>query len=90
MPAAKLNYLVIYKNDSQVYGTGNKEIALTSPLPEGAELEDKRILFIANEPDTGNICVYPLPQEEVMNADIKPPKEKTILKTLKEEDVQED
>ena len=40
MPAAKLNYLVVYKNHSQVYGSSSKKIALDSPPPEGYSLED--------------------------------------------------
>jgi len=60
MPASKLNYIVVYKNHSQVYGCSNKKIAVESAPPEGYSESDKQILFINLEPDTNNICVYPV------------------------------
>lgn len=60
MPASKLNYLVVYNNHSQVYGCSSKKIAVESPPPEGYSELDKQILFITMEPDTGNLCVYPV------------------------------
>jgi hypothetical protein len=71
MAAGKLNYIVVYKNTSQVYGSASKKIALESPPPDGCKLEDKRVYFITNEPDTGELAVYKVPQEEVSNAEIK-------------------
>lgn len=76
MPASKLNYLVAYKNDPQVYGAASKAIALSSPPPEGFELEDKRIWFISNEPDTGQIVRHEIPRDEIMSAELKYPKKK--------------
>lgn len=76
MPASKLNYLVAYRNDPQVFGSTSKEIALSSPPPEGSTLEDKRIWFISNEPDTGQIVKYEIPQDEILSAEIKEPKPK--------------
>lgn len=58
MPASKLNYIVVYKNHSQVYGCSSKKIAVESPPPEGFNEEDKQILFISMEPDSNNLCVY--------------------------------
>jgi hypothetical protein len=58
MPASKLNYLVVYKNHSQVYGCSSKKIAVESPPPEGFNESDKQILFISVEPDSDNLCVY--------------------------------
>lgn len=75
MAAGKLNYIVMYKNSSQVYGSASKKIALESPPPEGCKLEDKKILFISYEPDTENLAVYKLPDEEVQNAEIKEKKQ---------------
>ena len=46
MAASKLNYIVVYKNHSQVYGCSSKKIALESPPPEGYTNDDKRILFM--------------------------------------------
>ena len=57
MPASKLNYLVVYKNHSQVYGTATKKIAIESPPPEGLTDEDKNVFFVTFEPDTDNICL---------------------------------
>jgi hypothetical protein len=64
MAASKLNYLVIYKNHSQVYGCSSKKIAIESPPPEGYTEEDKNILFVTFEPDTDNLCVYKVDKEE--------------------------
>lgn len=58
MPASKLNYIVVYKNHSQVYGTSNIKIALDSPPPEGLTQEDKNIFFLTFEPDSNNICLH--------------------------------
>ena len=58
MPASKLNYIVVYKNHSQVYGCSNPKIALESSPPEGLTEEDKNIFFITFEPDSDNICLY--------------------------------
>lgn len=76
MPASKLNYLVVYKNHSQVYGSSSKKIALESAPPEGCSLEDKRVLFVTFEPDTDNLCVYRVSDEEVLTTEVKAKKEK--------------
>jgi hypothetical protein len=79
MPAVKLNYLVMYVGESQVYGSASKEIALSSPPPPGCDINSKRILYIAFEPDNQALVVYPLPDEEVQNyvlTEIKPKKDK--------------
>lgn len=76
MAASKVNYIVTYTGHSQVYGCSSKKIALESPPPEGYSLSDKKILFITFEPDTNNLCVYKVDDEEVMGADIKEKKEK--------------
>lgn len=76
MAASKVNYIVVYKNHSQVYGSSSKAIALESAPPEGCSLEDKRVLFITFEPDTDKLCVYKVDDQEVLNAEIKAKKEK--------------
>lgn len=58
MPASKLNYIVVYKNHSQVYGCSSKKIAIESPPPDGYSNEDKKVLFVTFEPDTDNLCAY--------------------------------
>jgi len=64
MPASKLNYIVVYKNHSQVYGCSSKKIALESPPPEGYTQEDKRILFTTFEPDSSQLCLYQIAKEQ--------------------------
>lgn len=76
MPANKLNYVVLYIGDSQVYGASTKEVALSSPPPEGVPLENKRVGFITFQPDSNSLMFHPIDQEEVMNADLKYPKKK--------------
>lgn len=66
MAASRTNYIVIYKNESQVYGSASKEVALKSPPPDGTSLEDKRIFFITYQPDTESLSVHQIPQEEVV------------------------
>lgn len=76
MAASKVNYIVIYSGHSQVYGCSSKKIALESPPPEGCSLSDKKILFITFEPDTNQLSVHKVGDEEVQGADIKVKKEK--------------
>lgn len=76
MPASRMNYIVLYKNESQVFGTASKDIALESPPPAGVSLEDKRVLFITYQPDNEVLSVHQVPQEEVLNATIKEKKTK--------------
>lgn len=64
MPASKLNYLVVYDNHSQVYGTGTKKIALETPPPDGLTPEDKHVFFVTFEPDTQNICLSKIETQE--------------------------
>jgi hypothetical protein len=70
MPANRMNYFVIYKGCSQVYGTSSKEVALSSPPPSGYSVEDKSIYFVAVEPDNDRLVWYKVPEEEVLNAEI--------------------
>jgi hypothetical protein len=72
MAAAKANYVIVYKNSSQVYSTANLATAIKTPLPKGCKPEDKRILFMSFVPDDTTLCVYPLTdndltQEETQN-----------------------
>lgn len=64
MPASKLNYIVVYPNHSQVYGCSSKKVAEDSPPPEGCSENDKNIFFITMEPDTGNVSVHKIKEEE--------------------------
>lgn len=84
MPASKLNFVVIYKHDSQVYGTATRKIALESPPPPDVPLEDKMVGFITWHPDEERLMFHLLPQEEVLEADIKWPKPKET--NVEEED----
>ncbi|HJS83562.1 MAG TPA: hypothetical protein VJ742_12085 [Nitrososphaera sp.] len=76
MPANKINWVVFYTSGSQIYGTATKQIALETPPPPGVPIEDKRILFITYQPDNEILSVHPLPQEEVLSAELKYPKKK--------------
>lgn len=58
MPASKLNYIIVYNNHSQVYGSSSDKIAIESPPPEGLSQDDKHIFFITFEPDGKNIVVH--------------------------------
>lgn len=78
MPASKLNYIVAYRNNPQIFGCANKAIALSSPPPEGSQLEDKKVWFISNEPDTGSLVKYEIPHDEVITAELKYPKKKEV------------
>lgn len=68
MPAARLNYVVLHRGQSQVYGSASKETALGTPLPPGAEIEDRRVLFITFQPDDEVLSVHRIPDEEVRAA----------------------
>jgi hypothetical protein len=75
MAAGKLNYVVVYDGLSQVFGCASKKIALESAPPEGYSLKDKKILFVTFEPDSQNLCVYQVAEEEVQTAEIKKKKQ---------------
>lgn len=77
MPAGKVNYLIMYEHNPQVYGCSTKEIALSSPPPEGFSLEEKHVYFITIEPDNGEFVWRRLPQEEVVSAELKAHKKKS-------------
>lgn len=71
MPANKINYIVLYRGESQVFGTASKQIALETPPPTGIPIEDKHILFVSFQPDNNILVVHPLPRDEVVNAPLK-------------------
>lgn len=66
MAATRTNYIVIFKNESQVYGSASKDVALKSPPPDGTPPEDKRVFFITYQPDTESLSVHQVAQEEVL------------------------
>ncbi len=67
MPAAKLNYILVYKDHSQVYGCSSKKIAIESPPPEGYSVDDKNVFFITFEPDTDSISIHKINNQEESN-----------------------
>jgi len=75
MAAGKLNYVVVYKGLSQVFGCASKKIALESAPPDGYRGDQKKILFVTFEPEKNSLCVYEVPKEEIMNAEIKTKKQ---------------
>jgi hypothetical protein len=74
--AARTNYIVVFKGHSQVYGCATKAGALETPPPDGCILKDKAVFFVAFEPDTDRLVGYRVPQEEVLQAEIKERKRK--------------
>lgn len=71
MPASRCNYIVVFENESQVFGTASKQIALETPPPDGVHVSEKHVLFITYQPDGEILSVHPVPREEVLNAIIK-------------------
>lgn len=67
MAASKLNYLLVYRNHSQVYGCSSEKVAQDSPPPEGLTEDDKNIFFITFEPDTNNISLYKTQKQDKEN-----------------------
>lgn len=65
MAASKANYVIIYKNSSQVYSATNLATALKTPLPKGCKQEDKKILFMSFLPDEGTLSVYQLEEKDL-------------------------
>jgi hypothetical protein len=65
MAASKANYVIVYKNSSQVYSATNLATALKTPLPKGCKLEDKKILFMSFLPDEETLSVYQLKNEDL-------------------------
>lgn len=81
MPANRTNYIVLYTNTSQIYGSASKEVALATPPPTGSTIEQKRILFITYQPDNEILAVQSVPQEEILSAEIQEKKAKTDVET---------
>lgn len=65
MAASKANYVIVYKNSSQVYSATNLATALKTPLPKGCKSEDKKILFMSFLPDEETLSVYQLTEEDL-------------------------
>lgn len=80
MPANRCNYIVLYENQSQIYSSSTKQVALQTPPPDGSTLEQKNVLFITYQPDDGKLSVHKIDQEEVLNAELKYPKSKARKK----------
>jgi hypothetical protein len=76
MPASKLNYIVVYDNHSQVYGSSSEKIAVESLPPEGLSEKDKHIFFITFEPDTKNISVHKIDPNNIDTIENKSNKRK--------------
>jgi hypothetical protein len=78
MPATRLNYIIVYEGDSQIYGASTLDTALASPPPNGFDIEQKYVLFIGMEPDTDELVVRPVPREEVLSAELLEKKKKDV------------
>jgi hypothetical protein len=64
VPASRLNYLVMWRGHSQIYGAASEKVARSNPTPEGCRPEDRRILFVTHRPDEDVLMAHLLPEEE--------------------------
>jgi hypothetical protein len=65
MAASKANYIIVYRGISQPFAATNLQTALKNPVPKGAKLEDRTILFLTYMPDEESLCVFPLSEEQI-------------------------
>ena len=65
MAAARATYIVVWKKLSQVYSGASLQTVLSTPLPKGCTEEDKMILQMSYLPDTGEVCVFKLTDEQL-------------------------
>jgi hypothetical protein len=47
-----------------VYGCSSKKIAMETPAPQGIDPKSKKVLFVTFEPDTNDLCVYQIEEED--------------------------
>ena len=80
MAASSVNYIVAYKNHSQIYGSASKEVALKSRPPTGFDIKDKYVWFITCPPDEGVLRAYALSREEIETAELEEEKKKKKAK----------
>jgi hypothetical protein len=71
--ASRVNYILVHKGHSQIYGAASKEVALQTPLPPGVTIEDRVALFVAYQPDNEVLSVHRISPDEVRAAELKPP-----------------
>lgn len=78
MAASRTNWICWYNGESQIYSSGTKEIIMTSPLPGRQKLENKHVAFITFHPDTEQLVIHELPEDEILNSIPKETKEKRL------------
>jgi hypothetical protein len=71
--ASRVNYILIHKGQSQIFGAASKDVALQTSLPAGVPIEDRIVLFITYQPDNEVLSVHRIPLDEVQTAELKPP-----------------
>lgn len=81
MAASKCNYVVMYKNSSQIYSAATLKTAVNSPTPKGCDPAGRIILFITHLLDEQNLCVYPLTKEQIEEAEESNEQQKTIVES---------
>lgn len=64
MPANRLNYIVLFEDTSQVYGSSSREVAMKSDPIDGYEIEDKQVFYITHDPDSNDLIIKRIPIEE--------------------------
>lgn len=65
MALAKLNYVVVYDNSPQVYCSSTLETVIDAPNPKNTADADKKILFVSYFPDTKELKVFEVTDEEI-------------------------
>lgn len=65
MAAAKCNYLVLFDNSPQVYTSASLDTIIDSPPPKNSEDAKRSILFVSYFPDTKELKVFEVSDEEV-------------------------
>jgi len=65
MALAKCNYVVVYDNSPQVYTTSSLETVLDAPFPKNSEDAKRTILFLSYFPDTQELKVFEVTEEEM-------------------------
>lgn len=65
MAANSCNYIIVYDGLSQIYGAATEAVALSTPLPKGVDIEDKKVFFLSYDVDNEKIMVYQLEKDKV-------------------------
>lgn len=73
-----------------MYSTASLETALKTPVPKGCGPEDKRILLLSYLPDTEELRVYPLTDEQIKTKTDELAEREALKEVKKKEEKDED